>query len=331
MEIARHLADAARSFTTPARAPERTYRLRTDEHVPDGIRRIARGQLHDARDELDNTPSRRIGEAVHATRKRLKRLRACVRLARDAIGQPAYERENTTLRMAGRRISAQRDAEVLVQTLDGLSERFADELPADATAALRERLEEERKAAGASLADGNGHVAATRTAIEATLARTPTWTFEHDGFDALSPGLRRIYRRGRRAMRAAREDPTPEHLHEWRKRVKDLWYAAEIVQCARPKRLAQVARRAHKLSTLLGDHHDLHVLREYVATHPQCFAQEVHHQALLAVIDRRAVRLCEKALARGGKVYDRKPKRFVREVERGWRKRAAAAPKPQAG
>ena len=88
---------------------------------------------------------------------------------------------------------------------------------------------------------------------------------------------------------------------------------------------------AHKLSSVLGDHHDLHVLRAYVESHPQCFTEESGRQALLAVIDRRAARLCEKSLARGRKLYARKPKRFVREIERGWRKRAAAAPKPTAG
>ena len=56
----------------------------------------------------------------------------------------------------------------------------------------------------------------------------------------------------------------------------------------------------------------------------------MHRQALLAVIDRRARRLCEKSLARGRKLYEPKPKRFVREIERGWRKRARAPqPKPR--
>jgi hypothetical protein len=85
------------------------------------------------------------------------------------------------------------------------------------------------------------------------------------------------------------------------------------------------------LSGQLGDHHDLHVLRTYVEAHPQCFDDEMSRQALVAVIDRRAARLCEKALARGRKLYAPKPKRFVRDVERGWKKRAAARPKPRAG
>jgi hypothetical protein len=45
--------------------------------------------------------------------------------------------------------------------------------------------------------------------------------------------LRRIYRRGRKAMQHAQADPTNENLHEWRKRVKDLWHAEQILRPAR--------------------------------------------------------------------------------------------------
>lgn len=330
MDIARNIADAARDRTASPPDPQRAYRLRPDERVPDGIRRIARGQLQDARDDLDGTSSRGLGETVHETRKRIKRLRACARLARDAIGGERYDSENSALRTAARRISAPRDAQVLLETLDALTERCAEELREGATLALRARLAREHDAAAAGLRDGgDGAIAATIVTIDHALSRTTTWSFEPAGFDALSPGLRRIHRRGRRAMKAARKDPSAENLHEWRKRVKDLWHATEIVQCARPKQMERFAGRAHKLSSLLGDHHDLHVLREYVEAHPRCFADEGDQRALLAVIDRRSRRLCDKALARGRKVYKRKPKRFVRDIERGWRKRAAAAAKPQ--
>jgi CHAD domain-containing protein len=324
MDIARNLVDAARNLTTSSPDPDRAFRLRLDERVPDGIRRIARGQLHDAHEELDGTPSRRLGEAVHATRKRFKRLRATVRLARDAIGEPTYDRENTALRMAGRRISAPRDAQMLLATLDTLTERFADELPASATSALRDRLERDRRIATTALTDTGGDIDATRAAIAGALARTPAWTFERDGFDAIRPGLKRIYRRGRQSMRAAREDPTPENLHEWRKRTKDLWHATQIVGDARPERLDGFAKRAHKLADLLGDGHDLELLREYVEAHPQTVSHEPSRKALLAIIDRRSDKLRGKALKRGAKLYRRKPGTFVERIERGWRKRAAA-------
>jgi len=232
-----------------------------------------------------------------------------LRLARDAIGEATYDRENTALRTAAHRISAPRDAQVLLESLDGLTERFADELPDGATANLRTRLEEEQEAATAELrgGDDNGVIAATLATIDHALARTTPWTFERDGFEALSPGLHRIYRRGRTAMKAARRDPSAEHLHEWRKRVKDLWHATEIVGAARPKELERLADRAHTLSSRLGDHHDLHLLRSYVEAHPQCFDDEVHHRALLAVIDRRSRRLCEKALAQGARSTSASP------------------------
>lgn len=326
MEIARNLADAARTFTTSTPDPDRTYRLRPDEPVADGIRRVARGQLQDAHDDLEGISSRRPGETIHETRKRFKRLRACARLTRDAIGEEIYERENAAFRTAGQRISGPRDAQVLLETLDALLDRFAEELPVGVAADLCTRLKQEQDAATASLRDGDGVIAATIVTVDHALSRTTTWTFERDGFDALSPGLHRIYRRGRKAMKAARKDPSAENLHEWRKRVKDLWHATEIVCDARPKRLERFAKRTHKLSGVLGDHHDLHVLREYVETHPQCFDDEGSRQALLTVLDRRSQRLCEKALARGRKLYKAKPKRFVRDIERGWRKHAAAAP-----
>ena len=323
MDIARNLADAARNLTTSSPDPQRAYRLRLDAPVPAGIRRIARGQLRDAHEDLEGMSSRRLGETVHETRKRFKRLRACVRLARDAVGEATYARENAAFRMAGQRISGPRDAQVLVETLDALTKRFAEELPQEATATLRARLAHEHDGAAGSLRAGDGAIAATIVTIDHALSRTTTWSFERDDFGALSPGLARSYRRGRKAMKAARKEPSAENLHEWRKRVKDLWHATEIVRDARPKRLERFAERTHKLSALLGDHHDLHVLRSYIEAHPQCFDEERHQEALLAVLDRRSRRLGEKALARGRKLYKVKPKRFARDIERGWGKRAA--------
>ena len=332
MGIARNLVDAARNLAMSSSADsDRAFRLRLDERVPDGIRRIARGQLDNARDELDATPSRRIGDAVHATRKRFKRLRATVRLSRDAIGERTYDHENTALRMAGRRIAAPRDAQVLLDTLDALTERYSEELPKAATAALRDRLERDRKIATASLTEGDGDIAATHAAIAGALVRTPAWTFERDGFDALRPGLKRIYRRGREAMRAARADPTADNLHEWRKRVKDLWHVGELLREAHPKPMKRLARDAHALSGLLGDHHDLSGLRDYIEANPQLFSDTTARGGLLAVLDRRSETLQRRALKLGRRVYERKPKRFVADIERGWNKRVRRRPRPLAG
>ena len=228
---ARARAVVAASEAPDAGAPDRSYRLHVREHVPDGIRRIARGQLVDGHAQLADASGRDLGEAVHETRKRLKRLRALVRLSRDAIGDEAYERENTAFRMAGRRLSGARDAQVLLETLDAIGERFADELPERVTADLRAHLRDEHERAQTQLRENDSDTTAVLQTLTDAVARTPAWTFEDDDdFAALAPGLRRVYARGRKRMRAARRDPGPENLHEWRKRVKDLWHATQVVR-----------------------------------------------------------------------------------------------------
>jgi CHAD domain-containing protein len=296
--------------------PDRAYRLHGGEPVPDGMRRIARGRLDDARDALSAADDETLPEAVHETRKNLKRLRTTVRLTRDAIGERTYELENLVFRTAGRRLSAGRDAQVLLDTVGDLAERYPDELQGPTLATLRARLAEERDAAQRAL--GEDQRDEVLAALEKARARTADWAFERADFGALAPGLRRIYRRGHRDMRAAQADPTPDNLHEWRKRVKDLWHATQILCEARPKRLDRFATRAHKLSELLGERHDLDVLRAYLEANPKALAHGPSRRALLAAIERRSDELRDEALRRGRKLYGRKPRRFVARMERDW-------------
>jgi CHAD domain-containing protein len=210
---------------------------------------------------------------------------------------------------------------VLIETLKALTELSGPDLPDGITAGLRDRLEADRKQALDSLKADDALLGAVQTDIEAARTRAAAWTFESDGFQALAPGLRRIYRRGRRAMHRAQADPTSENLHEWRKRVKDLWHAEQILRPAAPKRMKKLAERTHGLADLLGDDHDLAELVLYTARYPDCFDNAAARTALLAVIERRRSELQRRAFAVGAKLYDRSPKRFVKVIRRGWPKR----------
>lgn len=304
------------------REREQAFRLHKGENIPDGIRRIARGQLDRAHAELAESPERKLASAVHETRKSLKRLRAALRLARGAIGDEIFHCENAALRDSGRRLSGVRDASALIKTLDELERGSSDELPPRAIAKLRAQLTDERKQALESLRTDDALVAAVVADIEEARTRTAAWTFETEGFEALEPGLRRIYRRGRKAMRRAQADPTNENLHQWRKRVKDLWHVEQIMRPAAPKKMKKLARRTHTLSDLLGDDHDLAELCLYVERHRNSSEHRVAQVAQIAVIDRRRNELQRKAFALGSNLYRRSPKRFVQAIARGWSDRA---------
>jgi CHAD domain-containing protein len=136
---------------------------------------------------------------------------------------------------------------------------------------------------------------------------------EDDSMAALAPGLKRIYRRGRRAFRAAEAEPSSEHLHELRKRTKDLWHAAQILRPAAPKRLRKLGRKAHKLSDVLGDDHDLVTLLEAARERPAALTP-VERELLDGLVDRRRSELRREGLTRAGKLYAARPRKLARLV-----------------
>ena len=314
-----------------ARRDRRTkegFSLFADETVPDGVRRIARSQIEAGVDLLRSDGDRET--AVHETRKSIKRTRALLRLARGDLEAATYRFENDTLRNIARRLAVARDSQVMVETLEAVRKRFSAEMPRGQLESFRSTLLSEHEEAQRRLETDQRLLDSAIRQLEATRARIPGWTLEHDDFRALAPGLRRIHRRGRRASKEARREPSTENLHQLRKRAKDLWYATQILRNAAPSRLKKLRRGAHELSDLLGEDHDLALLRTTALRHRREFDDAAGLAALLGVIDRRRAQLERRALDRAGRVYAAKPKALVRSIESRWRKRMRGNAEPVA-
>jgi CHAD domain-containing protein len=312
-------ATGARRLSQHRQRTRRRFRLRRGEPIPHGIRRVVCEQLDMAIERLDGRTREDHPEAVHEARKSLKRLRAVVRLARAELGDDVYRRENATFRDTGRRLADTRDAQVLVETLD----KLVDDDPAAARdlRQLREALVRRRDALNRRSDSGSSEevVLELRQARE----RIDEWPLEEEGFAALAPGLKRIYRRGRRALKIAHGDPSDEHLHELRKRVKDLWHASQLLRPAAPKRMKALAKGLHALSDRLGDDHDLAVLLAWARRHPEHVGANGTLATLAELVTTRRARLRADALRRAEPIYARKPRAFVKRVQRRWEKRAA--------
>src|SRR3954464_1823683 len=133
-----------------------SYKLRFGAELEDSIRRTAREQLEAAAAELDDAESGDAAAAVHGARKRLKKTRSLVRLARPSLPKPAYRNTNRALRDRGRALSDARDADVLVATVDVLADRFAGRLPAATFNAVRHALAERADHWDGASSDGLG-------------------------------------------------------------------------------------------------------------------------------------------------------------------------------
>jgi CHAD domain-containing protein len=313
-------AAATKALLDRRRSRARTYRLQKGEDVADGIRRIAIGRADSAIDHLRKDVEDDFATAVHEARKDLKKLRSVIRLVREPLGEEVYRAENDRYRDAAQLLSGARDAEVKLETLAALEERFDGRLPRPGLAPLLNGLEGEREALSnpASLSDGDdSSVADAANRIEGGRDAIADWELDGEGFELIAGGLKRSYGRGRKRFADTRDDPSAENVHEWRKRMKDLWYHLRIVQDARPDKLKKVRDRAHDLSDLLGDHHDLAVLREDAEGRAGLLRRETL-DSLDELIEQRQAELLDDALSPGDELYAEKPKKFVSRIEGYW-------------
>jgi CHAD domain-containing protein len=298
--------------------PARAYRIRRDEKAAEAVRRIFTGRLDDALEQLRERLDDDVAGAIHETRKDLKKARAVLRLVRTRMDDDVYCRENMRLRDAARALAGMRDAEVKVGTIEALEERFGDELHVGMVE-LRLDLEAERDAAADS--DSAIRTAARQAgeAIEAVRGSAESWSFSKSGWKLLEPGVERSYARGRNRFSDVRSEPSPVNIHEWRKRVKDLWYGLRLLRDSWPEVVGEMGAGAHDLSDLLGDHHDLTVLGEDIRRRDRFAAHGDDLAAIMSVIEGRQEELLEAAVPVGERLYAESPANFRKRMRAYWR------------
>jgi CHAD domain-containing protein len=307
-----------------------SYRLRDDETVQEGLRRSAREQLDRAIDELTGGVKEDPVTAIHDARKALKKERSLLRLGSATLARDARRRENAALRQAGRALSSARDAEVMLQAVDGLAGHFAGQVPQATFDAIRRHLEAERDPARQQMLE-SGLTEQVADDLKALRARIDQLPLRRGGWKALEPGLLRSYQRGAKALASARHSPTPENFHEWRKRTKDLWYHLRMLKPLSPGIVGGQAHEADELSELLGQDHDLAVLRETLARGAGGLAVDL--DPVIELIEHRRAQLEAQALLIGERLYAERPKAFARRLHaywKAWRGAARATPRPVA-
>jgi CYTH domain-containing protein/CHAD domain-containing protein len=300
----------------------RSYRLHSDEDAASGVRRVIAGRLDKANERLRDTGDAdgdAMAEAIHGARKDLKKARAALRLVREDLGEKTFKQENRALRDAARALSASRDAEVKLATLDALVDGEGDgegdgDVPPGAAALWRESLAGERDRIVGGESGGTEEAVA---AIEAVAARAPEWKLRADRWKLIAPGLDTAYREGREAFGALGDSPDFESVHELRKRGKDLWYQLRLLRDAWQSVLEPTADEIHDFTDRLGDHHDLAVLCVDLAGREEIDA--VHRETLRTLIEARQADLLAEARAAGERIYAERPKAFNRRVHTYWR------------
>ena len=281
--------------------------MEQDETVQSGVRRISAEQLDRALHELSTAST---SEAVHQVRKRMKKVRALLRLVRKSF--PAYAEENAALRDIQKSLGPLREAKVALDTLALLQE--------GADVSRRSVLEAERafrthRLQVATPAWTLQTLERVHKDMERVRARAHRWQLETSDFDAVAGGLGKTYRRARKRMRAAYDDPSAEAFHEWRKRVKYHLLQVRLLRNAWPTEMKARREALDELKDSLGEAHDC---VDFERLLKQLEVSSMARKELLAVAKeaRSARRIHAKPL--GELAFAEPKKHFVSRVECYW-------------
>jgi CHAD domain-containing protein len=293
------------------------YRLKADEAVVDGLKRVVLGEIDKAEAMLGQDGDDR-DEGIHEARKSFKKIRAVLRLLRPSLGS-AYAAENAWYRDAARALSDLRDAQAMLESFDKLHEAVADQMRADGFAEIRAALDQRRQSIGDKDTELATNARRVRGDLEDARRRVDLWDFKQKGFAAIGPGLRKTYRRGRQARVQAYRTRTDEAFHEWRKRVKYHWYHVRLLQNLWPDMLKPSRAALKELSDILGDDHDLVVMKQTVAGLDPDLCDSAACGDYLALVDQRQQHLRAAARSLGDRIYAEKPNCLHARFKSYWR------------
>jgi len=244
-------------------------------------------------------------EDVHTARKALRKARAALRMLRPLLSRDDCTAYNHALRDAGRYLSPLRDAWILLDTLDSTvdSKHDVTTCHADEIARFRRALEARLRVARDKVAELSGR----RHCLD-LIEQSREW-LEREHFagtseNALCEALLEISDKARRAFVFAREMPSLETMHEWRKQTKYLRTAASILRTKEIPRLHRMEKRANDIADWLGEDHDLALLLDAVRTSEELDAAVIRY--LVHRIKDRRSKLQDKALSEGEELFARR-------------------------
>lgn len=228
----------------PGQSLRMSYRLHSDEAPSAGFRRIVFEELDAARDEL--LAARDAAAALHEVRKRIKKLRALLALARPALGERADE-EDERLREVARSLAQFRANDAL----QALLRAEAGQAGAAETGALVAAVNLHQVAA-TGLGDRGRELARARRALGGMRRR-----FARAAFDPLAPGacrrrLRKRYKRARKDFVVVRATASEDGLHRWRRSAKLLLNQVRLLRGWGGGRLPSILRGFEELDNRLG-------------------------------------------------------------------------------
>ncbi len=296
IEPAQQWRDTDRMSMPPASGP---IQLREAEDPACGLHRIAMSEMACAFTQLERA-RRNPASGTHECRKCIKRLRALARLAKPR--RPTqWKRADRHLRRAAHALAGRRDADVAETTARALAPESTTNETTDALRAAAGDQKPAGKQACRSLKKAH-------RALDNLLDASGTWRRRD-----LRRGLREQYRRFRRRALVYLQSGTADDAHAVRKDLQRHLAQLHIVAAVTPGGFLARIESLTVLSGVLGEHHDLTLVRGYLKSARQSIGKSARKKIRAAARARQRTLESEIA-ARLPSLIDLTPRRFAATI-----------------
>lgn len=282
------------------------YRFKLEEKFDSGFRRIVREQVRQAEAELSaaSVPA----SAIHETRKAIKRLRALLKTAAPTLGAKAARKHDRVFRDVAAALSSRRDDDVIESAIAALEARYGAEA-VSILAPLRSALDN-TQAASLLVLDA-ARIQELRETLKAEGKKLRKSRLKSFGLAAVISGAGASYAVGRRALKRALKHPTDERLHDLRKAVQVHWRHMALLSRAWPEEFAARVTVARELSVILGDDHDLVLVKTAAAQLPPVDAATNVDASIVELCERRQTVLRNTMKPLAAFLYAERPEAFM--------------------
>ncbi|WP_054309157.1 CHAD domain-containing protein [Mesorhizobium sp. 1M-11] len=286
--------------------------------------RLLRQDVHLALDHLARAHAE-PEEHLHKCRRRLKAVRALLRLVRPG-DETFFKAENARYRDVAASLAGPREATALIETVDRLAEAHPHH--ADLYAGLRAILVERRNAAMSDIATFASVIDAATATCRQGLLRVGALSLPADpnaSAAIVARGVQTAIDRAKKALTKARSHGKEEDFHDLRKAVKV--HAAQLDLVGKLWPGGDKARRKalDKLGGKLGDLNDLAVFGALLSKDAEAF--KLAPEALRTIekdLKREAKRLRKESLAGTAALFEHDWKRKTAKLTERLRLQFAA-------
>lgn len=286
------------------------------------IRRIITQETAAIATLLEAAPEHRQ-RSLHGARKQLKRLRGLLKLVRT--GDRAFcERENTRFRDLSRSLSAVRDADALVETVDRFLAASRNDSATGHLTALhtyftnrRDRIVKEQAEREILIPSSLAVLRDAQSALDTLrMPQTP-----QEGARVIADGARRMLKKARQALKSARENGAAEDFHDLRKGLKYHRMHLSLLENIWPGAAAR-RRKAEMVGEQLGEMNDIAVMREVLEAEQEAIAAPDTIEAFRGLLTAQEKKLRKTCLRLASELLENERDRLASKIERKMRKAA---------